>query len=264
MADGLVPQPVVNEIAALQGNEPPAVAPQPASRSPGIGGPSYQHAFLSTALAGRGDKRLALAVLLLSALGFAMALPFARILLYRVDAFIPAYETALILIGAITAVMLFGQFHWSRSTGLLVLGAGYLFEAVLVVAHLLSFPGALAQSGLLGGGQTTVWLYMFWHSGFPLFVIAYALLSRWEIRRTDHNDSIGAAAVGLTVIGSICLGIGLTLLAARHETWLPTLLSADNTYRPAYLVMCRLPGHPVSRRSRWSGCSGVARCSIYG
>jgi len=187
-----------------------------------------------------GDRRLALAVLLLSALGFAAALPFARILLYRVDAFIPAYETALILIGAITAVMLFGQFHWSRSTGLLVLGAGYLFEAVLVVAHLLSFPGALAQSGLLGGGQTTVWLYMFWHSGFPLFVIAYALLSRWEIRRTDHNDSIGAVMVGLTVIGSICLGIGLTLLAAHHETWLPTLLSADNTYRPAYLVMVSL------------------------
>ena len=102
MADGLERQPVVNKIAALQGNEPPAVAPQPASRSPGIGGPSYQHAFLSTALPGPGDKRLALAVLLLSALAFAVAVPFAKTPLYRVDAFVPAYEAALILIGAIT------------------------------------------------------------------------------------------------------------------------------------------------------------------
>ena len=35
----------------------------------------------------------------------------------------------------------------------------------------------LAPGGLLGAGsQTTVWLYMIWHGGFPLFVLAYAWL----------------------------------------------------------------------------------------
>ncbi len=240
MADGLMRQPVVNEIAALRGTEQPSAEPQPAPQPIGTGEPSYHHAFLSTTLAGRGDRRLALAVLLLSALGFAAAVPFAKTLLYRVDAFMPAYEAALTLIDAITAVMLLGQFRWSRSPGLLVLGAGYLFDAVLVVAHLVSFPGAFTPSGLLGGGQTTAWLYMFWHGGFPLFIIAYALLNTGEIRRAGSNESIDAAMVGLTVIGTIALGIGLTALAARHDALLPTLLGADNTYQPAYGVTVSL------------------------
>ena len=32
-----------------------------------------------------------------------------------------------------------------------------------------------AETGLLGGAQTTAWLYMLWHGGFPLAVIGYAL-----------------------------------------------------------------------------------------
>ena len=42
---------------------------------------------------------------------------------------------------------------------------------------MLSFPGLFAEGGLLGAGpQTTAWIYMFWHGGFPLLVIGYALL----------------------------------------------------------------------------------------
>ncbi|HWB51853.1 MAG TPA: MASE4 domain-containing protein [Stellaceae bacterium] len=234
MADGLVQQPVVNGIAALQGMEAEAEPAWPDRE------PSFRHAFLSTTQAGRGDNRLALAVVLLSAAGFAAAVPFAKLLLYRADAFIPAYEAALTLIDAITAAMLFGQFRWSRSPGLLVLGAGYLFDAVLVIAHLASFPGAVSPAGLLGGGQTTVWLYMFWHGGFPLFIIAYALLNRRELRHAGDRDGIDAAMVGLAVVGTIALSIGLTALAAHHDALLPTLLATDNTYQPAYMLVVSL------------------------
>jgi hypothetical protein len=85
MADGLIQQPVVTAIARLQGLPPPTVEPQPDKPRE----PSFQHAFLSTTLAGRGDKRLALAVVLLSALGFAVAVPFGKSPPYRIDAFIP-------------------------------------------------------------------------------------------------------------------------------------------------------------------------------
>jgi hypothetical protein len=45
----------------------------------------------------------------------------------------------------------------------------------MAIMHALSFPGLFAPAGLLGAGpQTTAWLYMFWHSGFSLFVMAYA------------------------------------------------------------------------------------------
>jgi len=87
MADGLMQQPVINGIARLQGVPPRAIEPQPGEPRE----PAFHHAFLSTTLAGRGDKRLALTVVLLSALGFAAALPFAKSPPYRIDAFIPAY-----------------------------------------------------------------------------------------------------------------------------------------------------------------------------
>ena len=58
-----------------------------------------------------------------------------------------------------------------------MLAAGYLFSALMAMAHALSFPGLFAPGGLLGAGpQTTAWLYFLWHGGFPLFFIGYALL----------------------------------------------------------------------------------------
>jgi hypothetical protein len=132
---------------------------------------------LSTTVAGPRQRRLALAVVLISTILFLIAAPFAKVQLRPVAAFIPVYETALFLIDLITAVLLFGQFAIFRSRALLVLASGYLFTSTMTVAHALSFPGLFAPAGLLGAGpQTTVWLYVFWHVGFALFVIAFALL----------------------------------------------------------------------------------------
>src|SRR6202043_1280557 len=89
---------------------------------------------------------------------------------------IPSYESALAINDLITAVLLFAQFSILRSRALLVLACGYLFTAAMVVVHVLTFPGLFSPTGLLGAGpQSTAWLYMFWHGGFPLTVIAYAL-----------------------------------------------------------------------------------------
>ena len=106
-------------------------------------------------------------------------MPFAKVPLPPVVAFIPIYQTAQVINDLITAVLLFGQYGILRTRGLLVLGGGYLFTAFIAIAHTLSFPGLFAPTGLLGAGpQSTAWLYMFWHAGFPLLVIAYAILDR--------------------------------------------------------------------------------------
>src|SRR6266576_240416 len=90
---------------------------------------------------------------------------------------IPVYESALAVNDLITAVLLIAQFSISRSRALLGIACGYLFTAAMVVAHALTFPGLFSPTGLLGAGpQSTAWLYMFWHAGFPLLVIAYGLL----------------------------------------------------------------------------------------
>jgi HPt (histidine-containing phosphotransfer) domain-containing protein len=130
-------------------------------------------AFLSTAPARRGERLRATTSLLV----FAILAPFAKQPLAPVWGFIPVYESALVVNDLVTAVLLFGQFRISRSPSLSLLASGYLFTALLAIAHALTFPGLFAAGGLLGAGpQSTAWLYMLWHGGFPLFVIGYALL----------------------------------------------------------------------------------------
>src|SRR5579883_461023 len=133
---------------------------------------------LSTEPAGRPERRRALAVVLASLAVFALLVPFAKVKLPTVMAFVPAYESALAVNDLITAILLFGQFGLLRWRALLVLAGGYLFTALMAVSHMLSFPGLFSEAALIGGPQTTAWIYMLWHGGFPLAAIGYALLSR--------------------------------------------------------------------------------------
>jgi Membrane-associated sensor, integral membrane domain len=87
-----------------------------------------------------------------------------------------------------------------RSQALLILASGYLFDGLMVISHALSFPGVFAENGLISGGpQTTAWLYMFWHFGFPAFVLAFALLNR---RKQDVSHPATAIATAVcSVVG---------------------------------------------------------------
>src|SRR5215469_9127474 len=128
---------------------------------------------------GHPARRLALAVIAVSTAFFVAALPFAQVLLPPVPAFIASYEAALPIVDVITFILLFTQFRRLRSAALLALASGYLFDAVMTVLYALSFPGLFAPTGLLGAGpQTTAWLYMAWHGGFPICVMAYAALDQ--------------------------------------------------------------------------------------
>ncbi len=144
--------------------------------------------FLSTMPATRRDRMPALAVVGVSAVLFACAVPFAGVPLTPVPAFVASYQSALAINDLITAVLLFSQFAISRSRALLLLASGYLFTAMAAIVHALTFPGLFAPGGLLGAGtQTTVWLYMIWHGGFPLLVLGYALL-----KARDNEPRYGA------------------------------------------------------------------------
>ena len=226
-SDGIIRPSDDGFFAELQGSPPPAED----------GAPSHRHQFLSTALADGNDRRRARIVVALSAVGFVAAVPFAQTMLVEVNAFIPAYEAALILISAITALMLLGQARWSGSTALLVLAAGYLYDALLIVSHALSFPDAFASGGLLGGGQTTVWLFCFWHGGFPLFVVAYALLEMREARRGAASRRIGVLQVVLTIGLTAVLAAALTLLATRRGAILPILMDGNRQLPVASVVL---------------------------
>ena len=152
-------------------------------------GPKDEPIFvLSTLPAGPAQRRLASVVVLASLVVAVAAIPFVRLPMPRVVAFVPSYEAALIINDLFTAVLLFGQFSIGRSRALLLLANGYLFTTLIEIAHALSYPGVFSESGLLGAGaQSTAWIYIFWHGGFPLAVLGYVLLEA-PPRRPDAPE----------------------------------------------------------------------------
>ncbi|OHX10656.1 hypothetical protein BI347_19200 [Chromobacterium sphagni] len=167
-------------------------------------------------------------MILVSALVFVIAVPFVKIPLAKVWAFIPSYESALIVNDLLTSVLLFGQFAILRLRSLQVLATAYLYTALMAMIHALTFPGLFSENGLLGAmPQTTAWLYMFWHSGFPLFIIAYVLLAN----RKDKTQ--GHVRIGLSILACVGMTVavvfGLTLLATIGHDHLPVIIK-DRVY----------------------------------
>ena len=165
--------------------------------------------------------------------------PFAKVQLAQLPSFIPTYESALILNDLITAVLLFGQFAITRSRAMLALASGYLFTATVAGGHLLSFPGLFAPSGLLGAGpQSTAWIYMFWHAGFPLFVIAYAVLKDREEQQPDRFTpyTLTGRTTLLTIAAVVGAAVACVALATAGGHWLPAVM-AGNGYAPAQPII---------------------------
>jgi len=187
--------------------------------------------FISTLRPARAQHRLAVAVVAASVAAFALVAPFAQVQLPAVIAFVPIYQSALVVGDLITAALLFGQFAILRSRGLAILAAGYVFAALVTVAHALTFPGLFSPAGLLGAGtQSTAWLYMFWHAGFPLFVVAYALADTAKLSRPVIREILVAiaAATGAAVVA--------VLFAVSDSRILPPIMSG-NRYTPAMIAV---------------------------
>jgi PAS domain S-box-containing protein len=166
-------------------------------------------------------------VVAVSAVLFAVAVPYAAVPLTPVPAFVASYQSALAVNDLITAVLLFSQFGILRSRALLVLASGYLFTAAAAFVHALTFPGLFAPAGLLNAGpQTTVWLYMIWHGGFPLFVLGYALLKDKE-GGAKVRGSATTAILGSVIAVSVAISALTWIVTASHYI-LPTLLSGGH------------------------------------
>jgi len=91
---------------------------------------------------------------------------FSNIQLRRIDAFVPAYGTAILVNDLITAVLLFNQFAILRSRALPTISSGYLFAALMDIPWMPAFPVVFAPTGLRGAGlqsanwpRSSVWLH---------------------------------------------------------------------------------------------------------
>lgn len=186
-----------------------------------------KESFLVSTLAQTADWRLPLWVIGISTALFFLLLPFAQEQLATMPAFIAGYQSALIIIDLITAVLLFAQFNILGLWALLPLAIAYLFSACMAIVHAMSFPGLFAPTGLLGATpQTTAWMYMFWHAGFPIMVIVYArmkssaqvdLESKWR----------GLPGALLSTMAVFIAVVGFTWLTTVGASELPTIMSGN-------------------------------------
>ena len=158
---------------------------------------------------------LIVAAIVLAATGVITA--FGATQLQQIDGFIPATEFVIFVSDLFTAALLSSQARIIGSHRLLVLASGYLFSALIVVSHALTFPGAFAPSGLLGAGlQTTAWLFIFWHLGFPASVIGYACLK-------DEKRTLPPSTIYWSAALVVLLALLLTWIVTVHHDILPPL-----------------------------------------
>ncbi|SED22668.1 MASE4 domain-containing protein [Bradyrhizobium erythrophlei] len=178
------------------------------------------------------QTRWAIAVAACQVVAFALVAPFARAQLAEISAFVPAFEGVIFVTDLVTSVLLFSQFAIYRLRALLVLACGYLFSALMIIPHALTFPGAFSPTGLLGAGlQTTASLYWFWHLLFPMALLGYGLLRNEESDPGPVEPSLLAVVVGscALVLALVC---GLTLLATAGNNYLPVLFADRVGFTP--------------------------------
>ncbi|MBL6080823.1 MASE4 domain-containing protein, partial [Belnapia sp. T18] len=183
---------------------------------------------LATAAPSRRQRLTACLVCLAFAAATFALLPIASRPLPPMPGFIPAYQSALIAVYALTTYLFFSEYRRARSVPLLILGAGSLYVSLTVFLQILSFPGVFAPERLLGSGpDTTIWLWTFWHLGPPLFALGYAALEGDGRRRPEPRGRsawLGWLAAGLTVATAAAVALGVT----RFVHLLPKSVEGDN------------------------------------
>jgi signal transduction histidine kinase len=184
-----------------------------------------QHFILSSVSPDRTQRRLALAIVLALLVAFFItAGPLSTVQLARIEAFVPAYAASMFVVDLITAVLLFAQFSILRSLALLAIAIGYLFTALVAIPWMLAFPGVFAPSGLLGAGlQSTAWLYILWHAGFPVSVIAYAVLKDADPAKRPREPAVGSIILA-SVTATVAVVCAATFVIIAADTSLPRLM----------------------------------------
>jgi signal transduction histidine kinase len=176
------------------------------------------------------QQRVAFAFAAVLSLAFAITAPFANIQLPRYDGYIPAIESMVFVNDLITAILLFSHYAISPSRPILALACAYLYTALIVIPHILTFPGAFTPTGLLGAGpQTSAWLYYLWSAGPPLGAIAYACL-RGEDRTSGASQISTRSAIGWSVAFVVCLVLGIIWITTAENQILPTIVGTGDHY----------------------------------
>ena len=201
--------------------------------------------LLSAAPATAWHNGAALAVACLALVVLCVTLPFGRDPWSSFPGFILIQQPLQAGNCIIVAALLFGQYSIMRTPSLNLLAAGYLFTALMIIAHTLSFPGAFAETGLFPGGvQTTSWLYPAWHIVLPVAIIAYTLLPSDQTAEPRFARARYPIAVAILLCVGGAVAITFFIIAARDR--LPALVEGGRLLPAAHIVIGALLFLPLA------------------
>ncbi len=197
---------------------------------------------LAGAVATQSQRYFALLTCMIFSAATALFFPFASASWASIPAFFPVYQTVTAACYLLATWLLLKDYVFSGSRSLLVLAGGCLFTAFILLTQLLSVPGVLMAGRVLGGDQSTIHLWMWWHLGPAIYAALYALAERKttpdapEIRLWGPIWAVASAAGAFFVV--------LALITRWHDL-LPRLnegadysLIVSTGIGPAVTLLC--------------------------
>lgn len=218
------------ELGGTDPEEPGEAMTASTERSPLASPPSSQQNLLAGALI----------LLLIGA--FVLTIPHARDPTAGTEPFVAAYAAATFIVELTAAALLFVQFAIQRSRAILLLAAGFLFSSLLVIPWALTFPHVFAISTSNPDLQATAAIAALRRLSFPIFVIAYALLSRRPMPG-QTGSLLVSAILAVIALAGLC-----TWVVIGHMGRLPRFMADAHrvtalwSYVPALAVMLYLGG----------------------
>ena len=187
---------------------------------------------------GRQDIRLSLAIVGLLFGALILVFPLRDTRLGEIRAFVPLIDAFMLFSELIIAALLYAQAKVFQSRALTVLASGYVFAALILIPHALTFPGAFTTNGLLGAGiNTTAWLAIFRRFTFPIAVISYALLkSADSVPRAGPKRPAAPVIEGL-VVAIVLAALGTLLTTSEHELLPPIFLNNRDTVHTNLVIV---------------------------
>jgi diguanylate cyclase (GGDEF)-like protein len=149
----------------------------------------------------------------------AVTLPFADTQLPACLGFLPVFAGMTWIGDMMTAALLFGQARAVLDRSTAQLGTAFLFSGIAMIPHLLTIPGIFSAEPLIGAVGSAAWLWCFWHAGFSICLIRYALRRR--------SAGTGDLRLTRTVLTVVAVQIGLTLIGTAGLPFLPVVMQGN-------------------------------------
>ena len=166
----------------------------------------------------------------------AILMPLARHQLGPSTSFVPAMLAVVVCFDVMSVYLLVGDYRDRGDVRILMMAWAYAWSLVMLSGYALAFPGVILAHAPLGVTPSTgPYLYVAWHTGFPLLLgVAWA---PWPTRWTSPTPAVRRRDVAVvTVLAAAVAGLAVVAVFITYAHQLPTLISGLDTRRATKLT----------------------------